>query len=528
MFDNLEQFPEGIVEIFKKLGKDVIEDILKRMEQVPEIISSSDYELWKLNQLGFHKREIKKLLKDALKKSNEEINKIYDETIKQEYVRAKEIYQEVGADFIPYEENKALQQLIEACKVQSKGDFKNLTGTIGFVVNGKGKKEDEYFKEVLNTAQVEISTGVFDYSKAIKKAVDEMTNSGVRYIDYESGHRDRVEVAVRRAVMTGVSQTVNKIAEENAKKLGTDKFEVSAHATARPTHQVWQGRVYTKQELIDVCGLGTVTGLCGANCYHHYDPFIEGISVRKYTDEQLDEMNKEANKKAKYGDKEYTKYEATQEQRRIERQLRGLKEKINYLKKYGGSKDDIDALKTKYNSWMERYKDFSKKMDLPFQPERIHVKTNAIGKLSNFEKELSDIYDKVSNGNYTREEITGMFSKEKYLIGTNKISGNKIYVKNKDLSYFLFKHGKEIPKYDLLKIFELSNYDRIYKNIDNLGNQIGYAIYKKSLSGIGYTEGVTKYTSYGEELFHFQYLGKRTYLNKFRKIKDNLIENMEV
>lgn len=200
-----------------------------------------------------------------------------------------------------------------------------------------------------------------------------MLNSGVRTIDYESGHKDRVDVAVRRAVMTGVQQVVGKISEDNAEALGTDKFEVSAHATARPTHQVWQGRVFTKQELIDICGLGSVTGLCGANCYHHYDPFIEGISVRKYTDEQLDEMNEEANKKQSYNGKDYTKYEATQRQRSLERNLRGLKEKIKDLKEYGGAKEDINALKTRYNALMEEYKDFSKAMGLPFQPERIHT-----------------------------------------------------------------------------------------------------------------------------------------------------------
>lgn len=377
MFDNLEQIPEGIANTFRQMGLDIIEDILDRMEKIPEIISTTDYELWRLQQLGFHKSEVKKIIQEALKLSNEEIDKIYNDTIKNEYVRDKDIYNKLGVDFVEYEENEPLQQLIDACLVQSKGDFKNITQTIGFVIGGQSISENDYFKSVLNKASLEIASGSFDYNKAIKQAVNEMCNSGVRYIDYESGHRDRVEVAVRRAVMTGVQQVTSKVSEDNAEKLGTDKFEVSAHGTARPTHQVWQGRVYTKQELIDICGLGEVTGLCGANCYHHYDPFIEGISVRKYTDEQLDEMNKKANETKEYEGKEYTEYEATQEQRRLERQLRGLKEKINYLKKHNGGKDDIDALKTRYNAYMEHYKDFSEVMGLPFQPERIHVMASA-------------------------------------------------------------------------------------------------------------------------------------------------------
>lgn len=64
-----------------------------------------------------------------------------------------------------------------------------------------------------------------------------------------------------------------------------------------------------------VCGLGTVTGLCGANCYHWYDVFIPGVSVRNYTDEELQEMMDEENEKTSYDGKEYTTYEALQRQR---------------------------------------------------------------------------------------------------------------------------------------------------------------------------------------------------------------------
>ena len=127
-----------------------------------------------------------------------------------------------------------------------------------------------------------------------------MTNSGLRTVDYASGHSNRVTAAARRAVSTGLNQVVGKINEENAEKLGTNYFEVSWHSGARPSHQVWQGRVYSKEELESVCGLGTVTGLCGANCYHSYSPFTPGITPRTYTDEQLDKMNAEENKPVEY------------------------------------------------------------------------------------------------------------------------------------------------------------------------------------------------------------------------------------
>ena len=87
--------------------------------------------------------------------------------------------------------------------------------------------------------------------------------------------------------MTGFRQVQGKINEQVANELGTDSYEVSFHLGARPTHQVWQGRVYTYKELESVCGLGTVTGLHGANCYHDYTAFVPGVSVRNYTDEVI-------------------------------------------------------------------------------------------------------------------------------------------------------------------------------------------------------------------------------------------------
>jgi len=123
--------------------------------------------------------------------------------------------------------------------------------------------------------------------------------------------------------------------EDNAKELGTDYFEVTWHSGARPSHQEWQGKVYSKKELETICGLGTVTGLCGANCYHDYYPFIPGISERSYTDEELAQMNAEENKPVKYGDKEYTKYEALQRQRKLETAMRAQRQKIHLLEEAG-------------------------------------------------------------------------------------------------------------------------------------------------------------------------------------------------
>ena len=213
--------------------------------------------------------------------------------------------------------------------------------------------------------------GTFDYNTAIHNAVYEMTKSGLRTVDYASGRSFRIESAARTALMTGVNQVAAKISDMNAEKLDTEDFEVSAHGTARPSHQKWQGKVYSKQELIDICGLGEVDGLCGANCRHHYWPFIKGISVRAYTDEELQEWADKENTPKKYGDKEYTAYEATQEQRRLERLMRKERQDIRLLKEGNANEIDIAAAEAKYRITSDEYVKFSKAMELPQQRERI-------------------------------------------------------------------------------------------------------------------------------------------------------------
>ena len=279
-----------------------------------------------------------------------------------------------------------LQQLVEGIKKQTKGEFKNITQSLGFAIKRTDGTANflplaNAYQKTLDKAAFSMLSGVYDYNTVLKKAVRELTESGLRTVDYlteqDDGstktHTNRVEVAARRALMTGFNQVVGKITEENAEKLGADRFEVTWHRGARPTHQPWQGRVYTKEELVTVCGYGDVAGLKGANCRHDFHPFFPGISKRLYTDEELDRMNAEENTPREYNGKQYTVYEATQRQRQLETKLRRKREEIELLENGGANEDDILAAKAKYHALSSEYAQFSKAMKLPQQRERVNI-----------------------------------------------------------------------------------------------------------------------------------------------------------
>nr|WP_304017868.1 phage minor capsid protein [Ruminococcus bromii] len=382
----IEALPSAMEQLYRSLQLNIMSDLTERLKaNSEEITSAADWQINRLYELGVSKDEIDSLIQSTLNVSDDEIDRIYDEVVKSGYARNEELYTSKGKEYIPYAENKQLQQLVKAVKNQTKSEYRNITGSLGFAVRNADNTLSftplaDFYQRTLDNGLMQIASGAVDYNTVLKKAVKAMTDSGLRTVDYASGWSNRVDVAARRALMTGFNQVVAKVNEDNAEQLGTEYFEVSYHRGARPTHQVWQGRVYSKKELETVCGLGTVTGLCGANCYHSYSPFMKGIDTPTYSEEELDRMNEEENTPKEYNGKEYTAYEAQQRQRQLETAMRADRQKIELLTQGGADDDTITGAKAKYFQRQDEYVKFSKAMNLPQQWERITVDgKNALG-----------------------------------------------------------------------------------------------------------------------------------------------------
>ena len=348
-----------------------------RNEYKEKITSTADWQINRLKIPGYSSEDIENALKDTLNASYPEMFELYDKVIDWEYVRNKDLYEQINAEYIPFEENEHLIQVTSAIKKQSLEDLENITRSLGFYLDYGGRKVltplSQVYSGYLDNACMDIVTGAFDYNTVLRRVVTQLTNSGLRQIEYSSGYANRIEVAARRAVMTGLTQLSGKIAEYNAEKLGTEYFEVEWHAGARPTHTIWQGRVWSQQQLYDVCGLGTVIGLCGANCYHTYFPFVPGVSVRTYTDDWLDEQNWKESEPTEFRGKEYTLYEAKQRQRQMETAMRAQREKVQMLQDGDADPDDVMLAKCKYQGQLDEYARFSKQMGLKQERERIYI-----------------------------------------------------------------------------------------------------------------------------------------------------------
>ncbi|MFV0529489.1 MAG: phage minor capsid protein [Lachnospiraceae bacterium] len=368
---------------FQDLQNRILEDIVRRIRKTGEITSTADYQIQKLQMFGNTTEFIESEIKKTLKATDAQMWELYDEVIEKDYTRSKSLYEQVNSNFIPYADNEIMQSWAYAIGKQAESDLKNITNSMGLSIDvGGGRKAftplSTYYQRNLDSAAMDVLTGSFDYQSVLRKLTKEMTASGIRTVNYASGRADRITVASRRALMTGVNQLSSKINDYNAEKLGTEYFEVTYHAGHRDSHW-WGGMVFNRNDLETVCGLGSAGGLCGVNCRHNYYAFVPDVSVRTYTDRQLEEMEANEQIERQWGGKGYNAYSATQKQRQMEVTMQAQRQRVRLLQKGGADPNDIVLAQGKYQQQLYQYTTFSNRMQIPQQRERIYI--DGLGKV---------------------------------------------------------------------------------------------------------------------------------------------------
>ncbi|MDE5855028.1 MAG: phage minor capsid protein, partial [Ruminococcus sp.] len=250
-------------------------------------------------------------------------------------------YRAAGLEGIVKMSDSALQTL-NAGYAKCSGNLQNLTLTTA-------NTAQIAYINACNQAYMQVTSGAFSYQEAIRQAIKKTAEDGAAVL-YPSGYTERIDVAVRRAILTGVGQTVRKLSEINAVDMGCDLMEITAHAGARPSHAEWQGqlvslsgknagRVIDSRKVLSLndIGYGSGDGFGGWNFRHDWFPFFEGISERAYSDERLKELDA---KNIEYNGKKYSEYEISQIQRRYEREIRAAKREQTAFKTAVQEADD--------------------------------------------------------------------------------------------------------------------------------------------------------------------------------------------
>lgn len=326
--DYLETLPDALVELWQQVEDDILRDIARRIGKMPDrdaLTDTAAWQSWRYEQMQACHQDVLSLLSKYSGKSKAEIRRLLLDAGLATLASDDALYQAMGFAPSAIDTNQALNNLLNAGYRQTLGTWQNLTATTANTVTGE-------FERALDRAWLQVASGAFDYKTAVKRAVDGLADH-MAGVTYPSGHKDTLEVAVRRAVLTGVNQTCAKLQLARADEMGCAFVEVTAHAGARPEHAVWQGKIYHRggaivykgvryEDFETATGYGTGPGLCGWNCRHNFYPYFPGLSVPNYTADRLAELNA---RDIEYNGQKYTRYEITQMQRALERQVRKYK-----------------------------------------------------------------------------------------------------------------------------------------------------------------------------------------------------------
>ncbi len=335
-----DSMTEDILELYGKLDQTILRDIVRRLVKTGRITSTAEWQIMRGQDSGLLYQAILEAAAKTTGQSEAEIRRIFAEAGQTAVEYDSRIYKAAGLTPPPLVLSPQAARVLESGLQKTSGYLRNLTMTTAL-----GAQQAYIAASTL--AEMQIESGAFDYVTAIRNAIRQASGGG-QWVTYPTGHKDRLDVAVRRAVLTGVGQTAARVGLAYADDMGCDLVEVTAHAGARPSHAAWQGKVYSRSghhpkypNFVQSTGYGTGPGLCGWNCRHSFYPYFEGLSESAYPREEIAAMN---NATVEYEGETIPLYDATQRQRAMERRIRDTKRELAGLDEGARAAED-DELK---------------------------------------------------------------------------------------------------------------------------------------------------------------------------------------
>lgn len=306
-------------------------------------------------------------------------------------------YKARGLETPVYNENKALQRLVNSVYKVSGAEFKNIAKTTGFrLLDNNGNPLlldiDQTYKEVIDRCVLAVSQGKETYQQSMRSTLKQLSSSGCRKLEYESGYSRRLDTSVRMNILDSIRQVSNESQKLFGEEFGSDGVEISAHETPAPDHELVQGRQFSNEEFDNFQNDRKATDYTGMifepefeghdrrsiseyNCYHYIFSIVLGVSKPQYSNKQLQKIIDDNNKGAELDGKHYTIYELSQILRRLETNIREQKD-LQILARASDDKDLVLQAQTKITQLTNKYKEVVKISGLPNQLSRRAVVSN--------------------------------------------------------------------------------------------------------------------------------------------------------
>lgn len=347
---NYEPDVTQLLGLYQQLEDDIVADMVRRMLRMGFVSETTAYQAEVLQTAGILYDDILQMIADRTDASVAQVRAMFEDAGVRTVEIDNDTHEAAGEVPVDIRQDGGMKQVLDAGYRKTLGTMRNLVSTTA-------NTTQTAFLQACDRAYMQVSSGAFSYQDAIRMAVRNLADGGA-YVTYPTGHRDRIDVAVRRCVLTGVGQTAAAVAKKRAEDSGCQYMELTAHGGARPEHARWQGqlvqiqgkrtkkvidglKVFTLKEI----GYGDGRGFKGWNCRHNWHPYYPGLSTPNYTPEQIAKLDE---KSISYNGEKYTAYEISQMQRKGERKVRTLKRRAAALEEAAKNTDD-PALKQSLN-----------------------------------------------------------------------------------------------------------------------------------------------------------------------------------
>lgn len=356
----LDGLADELIETYSQLETDILQDMARRIAKLGKITDATKWQAQMLAEAGGLKKNVGRILSKYDKTVARQVKDAFTEALETSVKNDNRIFKAATGRTVSAPNAQQMLSTIQKCH----SDLSRLTLTTAATTQTQ-------FVQQANRVYMMAQSGAFDYDTAMESAADELAKRGITTVRYENGRpvTRTIESAVRMNILTSINQTAANQTLSNAETLGVDRFETTAHIGARPEHEEWQGKIFTKSELHTICGLGTVTGLCGINCRHSFYPYFDG-AAEHYTQDDLDEM---AGEKVTYNGQEMTRYDGEQKLRGMERNIRRYKRQA--LTQEAAGVDNTKA-RRKIGEWQAAARDFTKQTGIQRDSAREYVGTS--------------------------------------------------------------------------------------------------------------------------------------------------------
>lgn len=402
--DELEKMPEAICRRLSGANRDFLQKIGEHILKIGTISPTDMHALEQMRLFGADVAALENELAAITKKNLSEIDTIFENTARENYDFSEQFFKYKGLDFVPYDKNTALKNMVRALAKQTKDTYKNYANHTAFMVyDGANRKVmsslSEVYSFVTDKAVLAVRTGAVDYKSAMRKTLKDLADSGIRSVyrengragavaDYANGYSRRLDTAVRQNILWGVKNCNQLTADFTGNAFGADGYEIDWHGGARPSHQKMGGKQYAIGKARTVGGVyypsfDTVAPLLeDYGCLHFKLSILLGVSAPTYSNRELKRLKAADNRKITFEGKEYTVHEATQIQRQLETKARHAKDR-QIIAKAAGDDALMRTEQERINLITRKYKAFSDAAGLPVKTERMSVskyhkvKTNA-------------------------------------------------------------------------------------------------------------------------------------------------------